>query len=196
MSKAATTRHLILQKAFELTYTGGYRATSVDTIIAATRVTKGAFFYHFKTKDEMGVAIVREILKPALTGSFAAALEGGEDPLDAIYKLVRGLLLHNDFLSVANGCPAANLTQEMTPWNAAFQQALDELTGALTDQMARAMNGGRRAGQVRADVSAKQATLFIVSGYWGIRAFGKLTGGAAAYRTYLKELKRYLQSLR
>jgi TetR/AcrR family transcriptional repressor of nem operon len=75
MSKAANTRITILQKAFELIYSKGYQTTSIDDIIATTQVTKGAFYYHFKTKDEMGVAIIEEILKPTM--------------LEAVYKTNR-----------------------------------------------------------------------------------------------------------
>ena len=61
MKKAEATRLMILQKAFELIYVKGYQTTSIDDIIATTKVTKGAFYYHFKTKDEMGLAIINEI---------------------------------------------------------------------------------------------------------------------------------------
>lgn len=66
MSKAAETRLTILQKAFYLIYRKGYQATSIDDIIATTQVTKGAFFYHFKSKDEMGLAMIREIMYPGM----------------------------------------------------------------------------------------------------------------------------------
>jgi TetR/AcrR family transcriptional regulator, transcriptional repressor for nem operon len=65
MSKATATRLNLLQKAFELIYTKGYQTTSIDDILATTQVTKGAFYYHFKTKDDMGLAIIHEILKPS-----------------------------------------------------------------------------------------------------------------------------------
>jgi len=60
MSKAQDTRMTILRKAFELIYRQGYQATSIDEIIATTAVTKGALFYHFKNKEEMGLAIINE----------------------------------------------------------------------------------------------------------------------------------------
>ena len=61
MKKAEAKRLNILRKAFELVYVNGYLTTSINDIIATTKVTKGAFYYHFKTKDEMGLAIVNEI---------------------------------------------------------------------------------------------------------------------------------------
>lgn len=43
MKKSANTRATILQQAFELIYKKGYQSTSIDEIIATTKVTKGAF---------------------------------------------------------------------------------------------------------------------------------------------------------
>ena len=195
MNKAEATRQTILQKAFELCYVNGYQTTSIDNIIATTQVTKGAFYYHFKNKDEMGLAIISEILKPTLTSSFKKVLQAEQNPLDAIYSLVHNLLLENDFLKVEHGCPVANLAQEMTPWNAAFRKELNELTQEWMDAMTGVIEKGKTEGYVSADVNARQIAMFIVSGYWGIRSFGKLGNSKEVYLPYLKELKHYLHSL-
>jgi TetR/AcrR family transcriptional repressor of nem operon len=195
MKKAAATRLGILQKAFELIYVNGYKTTSIDQIIATTAVTKGAFYYHFKTKDEMGLAIINEILKPTLTRSFLEPLQQELNPLDAIYNLMDNLLMKNEFLKVEYGCPAANLTQEMTPWNADFSKVLDELTHQCTKLMITTIEKGKKQGLVRKEVNAKQVTLFVMSGYWGIRNFGKLENSKKSYLLYLKELKNYLGTL-
>ncbi|BAV07090.1 transcriptional regulator, TetR family [Filimonas lacunae] len=186
---------MILQKAFELIYLKGYKSTSIDDIIATTQVTKGAFFYHFKSKDEMGLAIINEIMTPTLTSSFIEPLQKEANPLDAIYKLMYHLLIKNDFLKVEFGCPAANFTQEMTPWNEEFSKALDKLTKEWTKVMVDVIEKGKKDGFIRADVNAKQVTSFVMSGYWGIRNFGKLENNKSVYQPYLKELKNYLRSL-
>lgn len=195
MKKAAATRLHILQKAFELIYSKGYQTTSIDDILATTQVTKGAFYYHFKTKDEMGMAIINELMKPALTGSFTEILQS-PDPLKAIYNLMHELLIKNDLLKVEYGCPAANFTQEMTPWNKDFTFALNEITTQWQQAMIAALEKGKKEGYVRKDVNPKQVTLFVMSGYWGARNFGKLENDKKAYQPYLKELKNYLNSLR
>lgn len=195
MKKSEATRLNILQRAFELIYVNGYQTTSIDDIIATTQVTKGAFYYHFKNKDEMGLAIISEILKPTLTDSFIIPLQNVENPLEAIYQLMYHLLMENDFLKVEHGCPAANFTQEMAPWNTAFSKALEELTQHWTDIMTTILEKGKENGFVRQDINSRQTTLFIMSGYWGIRNFGKLENSKSVYLPYLKELKNYLHSL-
>jgi TetR/AcrR family transcriptional repressor of nem operon len=196
MKKAEATRLMILQKAFELIYSKGYQTTSVDEIISTTQVTKGAFYYHFKTKDEMGLAIVDEILKPSLTKSFIEPLQKESNPIHAIYNLMHYLLMEDGFLKVEYGCPAANFTHEMTPWNADFKKVLDELTNQWTKVMTQTLEKGKENGFIRKDVNSKQVTLFIMSGYWGIRNFGKLENSKKIYLPYLKELKNYLNSLK
>ena len=196
MKKAEATRQNILQKSFELIYARGYQNASIDDILATTRVTKGAFYYHFKNKDEMGLAIINELMKPALTKSFIEPLQNAGNPLDSIYNLMRYLLIENDFLKVEYGCPAANFTQEMTPWNEDFSKALNEITQEWIKVMSAVIENGKKAGYIHKTVSAKQVTFFVMSGYWGIRNFGKLENSKKVYLPYLKELKSYLNTLR
>lgn len=196
MKKAEATRLNILEKAFELIYVKGYQTTSVDDIIATTQVTKGAFYYHFKNKDEMGVSIINELLRPSLTSSFIEPLLGDSNPLNAIYDLMHSLLIENEFLKVEYGCPASNLTHEMTPWNADFHHALNDLTQQWIKTMANSIENGKANGYVRASVDPLQATMFVMSGYWGIRNFGKLENSKSVYLPFLKELRNYLDSLR
>ncbi|MFS0490917.1 TetR/AcrR family transcriptional regulator [Leadbetterella byssophila] len=196
MKKAEATRSMILHKAFELIYVKGYQTTSIDDIVATTQVTKGAFYYHFKTKDEMGLAIINEVLKPTLASSFIEPLQGEQDPLNAIYNLMDSLLMKNEFLKVEYGCPASNFTQEMTPWNSEFNKALNELTREWTEAITATIERGKKSGVIRKEVNAKQVTTFVLSGYWGIRNLGKLENSKKVYISYLKQLKIYLNSLK
>jgi len=196
MSKAANTRLNILHKAFELIYTKGYQTTSIDEIIATTQVTKGAFYYHFKTKDEMGIAIIEEILKPTMQEHFIKPTEASQNPIEDFYNMISYLLLEDHFLQVKYGCPVGNLTQEMTPWNTRFSDALAELVDLWKATIINSIEKGKESGLIRKDVTGEQVAFFILSGYWGIRNFGKLQNDNSSYLVYLKELKIYLNGLK
>ena len=196
MSKAANTRLTILNKAFDLIYSKGYQTTSIDDIIATTQVTKGAFYYHFKTKDEMGVAIIEEILKPTMQESFINPIENSENPLDDFYNMISYLLLEDPFLQVKYGCPVGNLTQEMTPWNNQFSNALLELVNQWKITIEKSVVNAQKSGLIRKDVNGEQVAYFMMSGYWGIRNFGKLQDNNSCYLVYLKEFRNYLNSLK
>lgn len=194
MSKAAATRLTILQQAFGLVYRNGFQQTSIDEIIATTQVTKGAFFYHFTSKDEMGLAMIREVLYPGMYEMLVKPLLEGDDPVEEIYLMMRNLLLKSP-LDVKYGCPAVNLIDEMAPLSKAFHKALMQLFEQWQAAIIACLNKGKAAGKIHKKTDAQLVACFIVTGYSGIRTVGKMLG-TSFYTTYLKELKNYLAGLR
>jgi len=74
----------LLQAALSVIRTKGYAATTVDDLCAAATVTKGAFFHHFKSKEDLAVAAADYWSQ--MTGSlFAEApYHRHADPLDRV----------------------------------------------------------------------------------------------------------------
>lgn len=196
MKKSEATRIDILNKAFQLIYANGYQATSIDDILATTKVTKGAFYYHFKNKDEMATAIIQEIIQPTMINSFIEPLKNDNNPLDNIYSLINDLLFNNDFLQVQYGCPTSNLVQEVSPWNSELSQALQNLIDTWQQELIKSIQKGINDDIIKDDVIAEQVAFFTMSGYWGIRNFGKIYNNKDCYHSYLKELEQYLNLLR
>jgi AcrR family transcriptional regulator len=194
MSKAAATRLAILKKSFELIYTRGYQATSIDDIIATTQVTKGAFFYHFKNKDEMGLAMINEVMYPGMYWALVQPLVNSQNPVTEIYTMIKDLLLTNPFFDAKYGCPAINLIDEMAPLNKDFNKALSKFVVQWQDAIEASIKAGKASGLIRKDVNVQQTTYFIMSGYGGIRNLGKIYG-KACYNGYLTGLRGYLKSL-
>ncbi|AFU70364.1 transcriptional regulator, TetR family [Psychroflexus torquis ATCC 700755] len=196
MTKASNTRHMILENAFDLIYKKGYQNTSIDQIIATVKVTKGAFYYHFKTKNEMGIAVIKEIIKPTIQNTFNLKLQKALKPIEEIYLIMRSLLLENPILKFEYGCPLGNLTQEMTPWNSEFTSALNEVTLDWQITIENTLKKEIKNGTISSDVEPKQVAYFILSSYWGIRSLSKVSNDNACYYHYLKELKTYLNNLK
>ena len=194
MAKATTTRGAILQKAFELVYRNGFQSTSIDHILASMRVTKGAFFHYFRNKEEMGLALIDEIIFPGMQEAFIKPLRDSVDPVEDIYAMMEHLLLSAPFFQVPYGCPAVNLVEEMSPVNEPFNQALHKLLNRCQQALQASIGEGQRRGTIRPNVDPGQVATFILVGYSGVRNLGKLYG-PACYHTYLRELKRYLRQL-
>jgi TetR/AcrR family transcriptional repressor of nem operon len=57
--KGEATRAKIIKAAEGLVLKQGYAGTSLDDVLKITGLTKGAFFHHFKSKAELGRAIVQ-----------------------------------------------------------------------------------------------------------------------------------------
>ena len=195
MKKAEATRITILQKAYDLIYLSGYHKTSIDDILATTRVTKGAFYYHFKNKDEMGIAIIKEILKPKFITQITEHFNLEADPLEALYSMISILLSDNEFMKFEQGCPLSNFIQEMTPKSIAFTEVLAALTDEWKQIIIINIEIGKKSGFIHTNVQPESVAIFIISSYWGIRNFGRINNANNAYSTYLIEFKNYLNSL-
>lgn len=57
-SRAVQTRKKILREAAQLFARKGFHDTKVDELIKAAEVTSGAFFHHFKGKDDLAFAVI------------------------------------------------------------------------------------------------------------------------------------------
>ena len=59
----APTKEKILSTAESLVLDYGFAGTSVDKVIERAGITKGTFFYHFKTKAELAKAMIERFHK-------------------------------------------------------------------------------------------------------------------------------------
>src|SRR5690606_5760825 len=113
-----------------------------------------------------------------------------------IYNLTDNQYMENELLKVEYGCPASNITQQMSPRHPEYQKPQNESTQARTKATTDTIETDKKHGTIRKDVNAKQVTIFVMSGYWGIRNLGKLENSKKVYVSYLKQLKLYLDSLK
>ncbi|MGN7204947.1 TetR family transcriptional regulator [Pedobacter sp. SAFR-022] len=195
MSKAAATRNHILENAFKLIYLKGYQATSIDEIIASTAVTKGAFFYHFKNKEEMGLAMIKEVMYPGLVPYMIDVLGRTDDLIEDIYNMIKALLLYNPFFKVEYGCPAVNLIDEMAPLNESFRKALMIIMVEWQAAIEKSLKTAQANGQLNPAFEPKQIALYITANYSGVRNIGKVFG-RPSYVEFLKQFKIYLKTLK
>jgi len=185
----------MLYKALDLIYVNGYQATSIDEIISTTNVTKGAFYYHFGSKEQMGLAVINEIIYPEIYQGFIGPLKGSDKPVKDIYKMIRNILFDVPFFRFEYGCPLSNLVQEMSPLIPEFGIALNAITNRCLNALKESLKQGRKTGKMRSGTNEEEVAYFILSGYWGVRNVGKMQNSPDCYILYLEELKRYLKSL-
>lgn len=197
MKKGELTRRRILEQAFKLIYKNGYQATSIDNIVENPfPVGKGSFFYHFEKKEELGLAVIEEIIYPSLDKALITPLEGSEDPLADMYTLIKKFLLSASSEQINYGCPTNNLIQEMAPLNESFRNALKKILDRWQKVIVEALERAKKMGKVKADIDSASVAEFIVVGYEGLRGLGKVYQNIEFYQVYLKQLKYYLESLR
>ena len=195
MKKSEETRLNILKKSAQLMYVRGYQSTSIDDILSSMQVTKGAFFYHFKNKEEMALAFIRELMYPGMIAMMIEPLNKSTDPIKDINKLIKNILNDHIHFDVRYGCPMINLIEEMAPLSERFNKALKMITLTWTNAIGECLKRGQEDGKVRADLDVMDASNYIITAYAGARNMGKMFG-TKSYSTFLKQFVIYMETLK
>jgi len=82
------TRGKLLAAATNVIRAKGYTATSVDDICEAAGLTKGSFFHHFDSKEELGIAAVEQFQAMAEVLFGSAPYQAKDDPRDRIFGYI------------------------------------------------------------------------------------------------------------
>jgi len=190
------TRQKLLEAAFEEIHRNGFQAASITQILADTGLTKGALYHHFPDKKALGLAVIEEVVRPALAAMMFAPLAETRQPLAALQALLAAKAAEDDPMVVTLGCPLNNLMQEMSPVDEGFRLQLNGVFEDWVEVVATALKRGKTAGEVRRDVDAGATAFFIVSALEGCVGMSKNTQSVTAYRSCLAQLGRYLDTLK
>lgn len=81
-------RARLLAAATKLIRQKGFAATSVDELCSEAGVTKGAFFHHFPSKDDLGAAVVENWTETTSAMFAAHPYNTLPDPLDRVFAYI------------------------------------------------------------------------------------------------------------
>ncbi len=120
-----TTREQIVEAADRLFYRQGYEHTSFSDIADAVRISRGNFYYHFKSKDEILDAVIG--VRLANTRRMLDQWESeGKRPADRIRHFIH-MLIANRAEIKRYGCPVGTLCTELAKLNHASQAEANAL---------------------------------------------------------------------
>ena len=202
MKKTATrapeeTRRRILNAAFAEFYRTGFQGGSINRIVAEAGATKGALFHHFKDKNDLGYAVVEEIIQPRIRASWFDPLADSIDPIaDVKYTMRQFVKEEQERGRLVQGCPLNNLAQEMSPLDEGFHTRIDALYTTWRKVYAEVVAAGIKSGTVRKDVVPQDVAALVVASQMGIWGTGKssrnkdlMTQAGEAVCAYLDSLK-------
>ena len=109
------TRELIINKADELFYQRGFEHTSFAHIAEAVGISRGNFYHHFKTKDEILDAVIARRMEK--TRHLLAQWSAKTTLPDERIRLFIHILVMNQLSIEQYGCPAGGLCMELAKLN-------------------------------------------------------------------------------
>lgn len=113
MPKSMSTKARILDKAAQVFYEHGYKATGVDAIAKAAGITKATLYHHFRNKDELIEEALKYLSEYHRSNYIKAWNKKGLTPasrLTVLFDEMHECFKRPDFY----GCPFINVAGEYT----------------------------------------------------------------------------------
>ncbi|MCF8709841.1 TetR/AcrR family transcriptional regulator [Rhizorhapis sp. SPR117] len=185
----------LLQAALSLIRAKGYSATTVDELCAAAGVTKGAFFHHFKSKDELGVAAAEHWSETTGALFAEAPYHDHADPLDRIlgYVAFRKVLLQGGVPEFT--CLVGTMVQETYETTPAIRDACDRSISGHAETLEADIEAAMRDRGMSPDWTAQSLALHTQVVLQGAFILAKAKGGAQIAADSIDHLARYLELL-
>jgi TetR/AcrR family transcriptional regulator, transcriptional repressor for nem operon len=188
------TRERLLQAASREIYRSGFQSASLDKMLASAGVTKGALYYHFKSKEALGYAVVEEVIAPDVHGKWVRPLQNVKDPIDTLIGVVQRIPVRS--ADVCGGCQLNNLAQEMSPLDAGFRKRLATIFDAWSEAVAAALREGQTRGSVHRDVEPSNAAGLLIAMVEGYGSLAKNAQDPKMIKAGIKNIVDWLRSLR
>ena len=165
-TKLETRKALVAAAAVEFTE-NGIEGTSLDAICARAGYTRGAFYVHFKDRDD----ILKAVFDVLLEGFYDQVIAtGGSDDLEATIAKFVGAVLAGSPATRSLGKWRFHNTLAACVRSPALRDRYLELQRNAMSRVAAAARSGQRAGTVRDDVDADALAEVLVILTMGITA--------------------------
>jgi TetR/AcrR family transcriptional repressor of nem operon len=192
-TKGAATRDQILNAAARLIHVQGYQSTSLDDVLRESGVGKGNFYYYFKSKEDLGYAIIDRITQGFVERTLGPAFADTEaDPVEQIHAFLDRVLEAQRQRKCVGGCVMGNLASELSDVHEGFRQRLAGIFDLWRTHLAEAVSRGQVRGRLRADMDASRVAQFLVAGLEGSILLSKVTKDITVMERCVEELKRHL----
>lgn len=182
--RAVRTRKAILTAAGEVFDEVGYEAATISTILQRAKVTKGALYFHFASKEELAQAVLTQQLTglPKVPERKLALQQGLDEALLLAHMLASGYLGPGSVrLTVEQGSPHDGLDRQV-PMAGWIEHNTEILTLA------------RDNGELLPGVDVVAAAQMFVGAFTGVQILSKLMTGRADLVERVANLQRHLMA--
>ena len=195
MATRSTTRAEILEAACRLISLKGFHRTSLDDILRESNVGKGNFYHYFKSKEELGYAILDRMAEAHREGVLAPILRESSDPLLQLFQYLDRIVEIQRENRCVGGCPMGNLALELSDLHDGFRQRLARIFDEWREQIEKQLEVARQQGQLDLITDTRALARFLLAGVEGGILLGKVTKNPRILEECVEQLKMHLLPL-
>ena len=195
--KAQATRNRILDAGAELFYLHGYNATGLDKIIKLAEITKGNFYYHFKSKEALAVATLDAQFELVHQDINEHVLKSSHSPLENLFELLQFLTnrqkkeYDEGYLC---GCYFGNFTLELSTSSKEVRNALKNIFNSYLSLIQTLLTGAKEAGEISEHIDPETMSPIIMSQIEGATLLDKANQVPKNVDASIKFIKQVLTS--
>ena len=185
------TRERILRAAMKLFRRHGFHNTSLARILKEAEITKGGFYFHFKSKEELGFAVLDET-KDFWMVNVIAALDDEPDTKSRVRKMVE-IMTHTHGTDIYHGCALlAVLTAEMMETGSKLGDRIKEIFYEWEKSIRAILEQGSKEGFLSRDVDMEAMALILIGCCQGSTMMGHLDPDHIDYNALMHYLERWM----
>jgi TetR/AcrR family transcriptional regulator, transcriptional repressor for nem operon len=186
-------KDIALQSAFTLFLTKGFLATSMDDIVAHSKVSKTNIYYHFKSKDDLLLTIVQQLISHYEQRIHHIVTQSETSFLEKLERLLSILADNSEQNNYLGGCPFLTLYTQ-TPHEAIevrdrmkhfFNQQLHTVEVMIAEGIAKQ--------ELKSELPIQQTAALIVSSIEGALFLAAATNNPAMIKAVYPALASLLK---
>lgn len=183
-----------LDAALHVIRAKGYEATTVDDICEAAGLTKGSFFHHFESKEELALTAAGHFATMAESLFAAAPYRQAADPLDRVLGYVdfRASLMRGELPDFT--CLLGMMVQETYETHPAIREACDRHISAHAKTVESDLAEAKQRYAPQAPWEPESMALFTQAVIHGAFILAKAKQGPEVAVECLTHLRRYLET--
>jgi AcrR family transcriptional regulator len=180
--RSTSNRDYVIKVVSEMFLLRGFACTSMDDVVKQSGVSKSNIYYHFKSKDELTLAVLENYIS-TLQNLFREQSQDDEGQLlPRLERYIEQLIQDLAERDCVGGCPLMSLMVEAGKTNEAVRVRLAQFFQQQKDQLTQLLEEGKRRGVVRNDLPASVLASLISSWLEGMLMLASIQKSASTLR--------------
>lgn len=185
-----TTREKLIQATFEEVYQNGYHGTGLNQILNKAGLNKGSMYHIFKSKKDMLLAVIDEVLEPRIMDKYGEILKQNSNYMEKTFDILLGIQGY-DFI---RGCPLNNLVQELSPTDEEIKIKLEELYFKFENIFEQIIKKAVEVDGLKVK-DTKAFAIFCIACIEGAISTGKKSQDRIYYEQVIKQLQNIVKTM-
>jgi TetR/AcrR family transcriptional repressor of nem operon len=176
-------RDKIVRAGLDQFHRAGFNGSSVEDITDLAEVPKGSFYNHFKSKEDLALAVIDRYTEKGPPQEMLA--DTAIPPLKRLKAYFAALAQEFMDSGYDRGCLLGNFSSELADHSEAVRRRLESAFEDWSKSIAGVIKEAQKAGEVDSKLKSEQLAGVLVSAWEGTLLRARVTGESAPLKEFM-----------